>query len=209
MVAHDDGRIAPIDALALLQAEHAQQRLLFAQCLRLCSLDDLELRSAALVDDLCSALRIHATIEAELFYPALRAAGLDCAACDEADLAHDELQALIERLEVLYPGDAHFSATLAVLAEETAAHVAYEEGRLFALARRGALDLQGLAQQLAQRRAQLEFDAGAMPRTLATNHSAEAGTDQQQDQHPHPDQPPGHDAAPQRSGRRGPPRAPD
>jgi hemerythrin-like domain-containing protein len=171
------------DALALLRADHEQLRLLFARCEDLRGLEDAEERLAELVDDLCDALIVHTMIEEELFYPTLRAASGDDELFDDAELEHAGARELISQLEVMYPGDEHFEATLAVLADEVAHHIAQEETEMFALARTAGVDLSALGQRLALRQAQLEEDMSAPPAPF--------------------------DAAMPHDGRRTPPRAPD
>jgi hypothetical protein len=173
----------PPDALALLRADHQQLRLLFARCEDLCGLDDAQESLAELVDDLCDALIVHTMLEEELFYPALRAATGDDELFDDAELEHAGARELVSQLEVMYPGDEHFEATLAVLADEVAHHIAQEEGEMFELARTAGVDLHALGQRLALRQAQLDDDMSAPPTAF--------------------------DAAAPHDGRRTPPRAPD
>jgi iron-sulfur cluster repair protein YtfE (RIC family) len=173
----------PPDALAFLRVEHEQLRRLFARCEDLRGLEDAEERLAELVDDLCDALIVHTMIEEELFYPALREASGDDELFDDAELEHAGARELVSQLEVMYPGDEHFDATLAVLADEVAHHIAQEESEMFALARTAGVDLSALGQRLALRQAQLEEDMSAPPMAF--------------------------DAAMPHDGRRTPPRAPD
>lgn len=182
-----NGKDGPADALALLRAEHEQVRLLFAQYEGLRGLEDAEEMMAELVDDLCDMLVIHTMLEEELFYPALRAATGDDELFDDAELDHAGARELISQLEVMYPGDEHFDATLAVLAEEIAHHVAQEESEMFEAARASNLDLAALGQRMALRRAQLDEDLSAPPAFDAAFDAAAV---------PH-------------DGRRTPPRAPD
>ena len=153
----------PPDALALLRADHAQLRLLFARCEDLRGLEDTEETLAELVDDLCDALIVHTMIEEELFYPALREASGDDELFDDAELEHAGVRELVSQLEVMYPGDEHFEATLAVLADEVAHHIEQEESEMFALARTTGVDLAALGRRLALRQAQLEEDMSAPP----------------------------------------------
>ena len=173
----------PPDALAFLRADHAQLRLLFARCDDLRGLEDAEEKLAELIDDLCDALVVHTMIEEELFYPALRTSSGDDELFDDAELEHAGVRELISQLEVMYPGDEHFEATLAVLADEVAHHIEQEENEMFALARTAGVDLSALGRRLALRKAQLEEDMSAPPTAL--------------------------DAAMPHDGRRTPPRAPD
>jgi hypothetical protein len=77
---------------------------------------------------------------------------------DEADVEHAGARELISQLEVMYPGDDHFDATVVVLGEEVGHHIDKEEGEMFDAARHAGIDLERLAEQLAARREELEED---------------------------------------------------
>ena len=53
---------------------------------------------AAVVRNICGALEIHAQLEEDIFYPALRACGLDSAALSRSADEHAEMRRLIERV---------------------------------------------------------------------------------------------------------------
>lgn len=53
---------------------------------------------AALVRSICAALEIHAQLEEEIFYPALRACGLDSPVLAKSGPEHEEMRRLIERV---------------------------------------------------------------------------------------------------------------
>lgn len=151
---------APPDALALLLRDHQRVRLLFGELDSLRDIEDEDERKAELVDDICYELTVHSMLEEEIVYPALRAAMshdpmLD-EMLDEAEQDHAGTRELISQLEVMYPGDEHFEATIAVLAEEVGHHVAMEESEMFDAARASSLDLVQLARALAARRAELD-----------------------------------------------------
>ncbi|QNA91024.1 hemerythrin domain-containing protein [Massilia sp. Dwa41.01b] len=148
----------PADALTLLRADHERIRQLFGAFARLRGMDDEDERKAGLIDELCAELITHGLLEEEIFYPALRAASGDDEMVDEADIEHAGVRELVAQLEVMYPGDEHFEATVAVLAEEVEHHVAREEGEMFEAARAAGLDLDRLGHKLAERRRQLEED---------------------------------------------------
>ena len=151
---------APPDALALLQRDHQRVRLLFGELDSLRDIEDEDERKAELVDDICYELTMHSMLEEEIVYPALRAAmshdHLLDEMLDEAEQDHAGTRELISQLEVMYPGDEHFEATIAVLAEEVGHHVAMEESEMFDAARASSLDLVQLARALAARRAELD-----------------------------------------------------
>lgn len=154
------------DALELLRAEHARIRSLFRDFDNLADDDDDGMRRAELVDDICYELTVHAMIEEEIFYPAVRAAGEEPDLMDQADMEHAGARELISQLEIMYPGDDHFNATVAVLGEEIAHHINMEEGVMFAAARAAGIDLHHIGSQLAARREALEEDLTAPPATM-------------------------------------------
>lgn len=155
----------PADAIKLLQLDHERVRFLFGELDSLRGIEDEEERMAELVDDICYELTVHSMLEEEIFYPALRAALGDDEMLDEAELDHAGARELITQLEVMYPGDEHFDATVAVLAEEVEHHVAKEESEMFEAARACSLDLVQLAHKLAARRAELD-DISTPPDTV-------------------------------------------
>ncbi len=53
---------------------------------------------AAVVRSICAALEIHAQLEEEIFYPALRACGLDSPVLAKSEPEHAEMRRLIERV---------------------------------------------------------------------------------------------------------------
>jgi hypothetical protein len=150
----------PGGILAQLRADHAHVRALFHAFAMLDP--DEEAERERLVDELCDALFLHATLEDELFYPALRAL-VDDSLLEDAALEHDSTRELILQLETLFPGDDYFDATVAVLAEEVAHHVAREETLLFPALARAGVDDALLGERLRTRRLQLEADLAAPP----------------------------------------------
>lgn len=171
------------DALDLLKADHDKVKDLFLEFESLKGNDDEDERKSELVDEICYELTLHTMIEEELFYPSLRAATDDTDMLDEADIEHAGARELISQLEVMYPGDDHFDATVTVLGEEVAHHIDKEETDMFAAARASGIDLSELGGQLAARKEALDEDLTAPPPTIDA-------------------------MAPQSGGRR-PPRAPD
>lgn len=159
------GARAP-DALALLKADHDTVRDLFLAFEQLKDTHDMDERKAELVDDICYALTLHTMIEEEIVYPALRDATGAGALLDEADIEHAGARELIGQLELMYPGDDHFDATVTVLGEEVVHHIGKEENAVFAAARASGIDLDALGARLSARRAQLDDDLSAPPQTM-------------------------------------------
>ena len=152
------------DALALLKADHDKVKRLFREFDDLLGQDEDE-RKSELVDEICYELTVHSMLEEEIFYPLVRAAIDDDELMDEADLEHAGARQLISQLEVMYPGDDFFNATVAVLGEEIAAHIAREESAIFDAARDAGIDLDGIGDQLWSRKEELDDDLSSPPRT--------------------------------------------
>jgi hemerythrin superfamily protein len=111
----------------------------------------------ALADTICLALEIHAQLEEELFYPALRGVVGDSNVLDKSVPEHNEMRRLIERLRGLEPSDAEFERTLMELMRDVMHHVADEETVLLPDAERvlGSERMGELGAQMTKRRLQL------------------------------------------------------
>jgi hemerythrin superfamily protein len=142
------------DALTLLKADHRQVSQWFAQFKKTAS----EPRQNALARDICHALRLHALIEEEIFYPAFLLATGDQDIHHEAEVEHQAAKELIAEIEKLSPRDDYFKAKINVLGEMIKHHVKEEEkpGGMFAEARKAKMDLIALGARLAERKSQLE-----------------------------------------------------
>jgi hemerythrin superfamily protein len=153
-------------ALELLRADHQRVFKLFSEFNSLKGIDDEDDRKAELVDEICYELTLHTMLEEEIFYPVLRSAINDDDLMDEADVEHAGARELISQLEVMYPGDDHFDATVSVLGEEVGHHIEKEEGEMFEAARRAGIDFERLGEQLAARREELEEDLSSPAGTI-------------------------------------------
>jgi hemerythrin superfamily protein len=152
------------DAIALLKADHRQVEEWFAQFEK--ARDDN--RKQTLATNICDALKVHTTIEEEIFYPAFLEATDDMDMHHEAEVEHNGAKRLIAEIEASSPDDDYFDAKVTVLREMIKHHVKEEEqpGGMFAEARKSDMDLEELGEQLAARKAELEGaddDEGDMP----------------------------------------------
>ncbi len=154
------------DALDLLAQDHAKVRGLFHEFEQLKGIEEQDERKAELADEICYELTVHATLEEEIFYPAVRSLIDNDELIDECEVEHAGARDLISQLEVMYPGDDHYDATVAVLAEEVARHIDKEEGIIFPAARKAKLDMQRIGEQLQARKEQLEEDLASPPSTI-------------------------------------------
>lgn len=111
----------------------------------------------ALVKSACLALEIHAQLEEELFYPALRELDPDGEVIRKSVPEHDEMRRLIAQLRVMEPTDAGFDDTFMELMRDVLHHVADEETVLLPAAERllGHERLSDLGARMTKRRFEL------------------------------------------------------
>jgi len=144
------------DACDLLDADHKAVKALFKEY---ASLTESRSRSTAkkrqLADQICKELTVHATIEEEIFYPAVRKAIKDNALLNEATVEHASAKELIAQIKGMDPADDMFDAKVTVLGEYIDHHVKEERTEMFTKARATKLDLASLAEQLKQRKSEL------------------------------------------------------
>lgn len=116
--------------------------------------DSSPARKRAIAGMICTSLDIHATIEEEIFYPAMRAAG--SLLIDELEPEHQEMRNLIAALSELEPGEPQYDLTFMELMKEVIHHVADEETTLLTYAESVLGDRVGeLGARMMARRAQL------------------------------------------------------
>jgi len=141
-------------ALTLLKADHAEVKGLFKEFEKLKKAGDADGKEQ-IVHAACKALAIHAQIEEEIFYPALRNAGVRDDPLDEADVEHSHIKELVAELEDADVSDEFFDARVKVLSEYVEHHVKEEESTLFSAARKADVDLASLGQELEAKKAAL------------------------------------------------------
>ncbi|MGN5478916.1 hemerythrin domain-containing protein [Cupriavidus basilensis] len=147
-------------ALALLLDDHRAVKKLFKQFQD--AKDDADKESIA--EETCLQLTIHAQIEEEIFYPALRGVSdkLDDM-LDEAKVEHGVAKDLIA--EIGSGEKDMLEARYTVLSEYVGHHVEEEENELFPAVIKAKVDLRDVAQQLESRKSELlgEQAAAAQP----------------------------------------------
>ena len=120
-----------------------------------------------LARQICMELKIHAMLEEEIFYPALRGK-IEDDDLDEALVEHDGAKVLINEIEAGGAGDDFYDAKVKVLQEQIEHHVKEEErqqGNIFTQARKADVDLDALGEQMAARKAELmaQAESGGLP----------------------------------------------
>src|SRR6478735_9172010 len=114
------------DAIAFLRADHDKIEDLFSAFdeIRYGRADDDKKR---IVGDLCREIRLHAAIEEELFYPAVRAEIADDDLMNEARVEHEGVGRLVSELQGMEPSDEMLNAKMHVLDAYVTHHVREEE----------------------------------------------------------------------------------
>ncbi len=142
------------DAIELLTADHKEVKQLFAQFKKVKE-DGSDEDKSAIVERVCNALKIHAQIEEEIFYPAVRKAIEDADLMDEALVEHAGAKDLIAQLEGMDSEDDLYDAKVTVLGEQIDHHVKEEEGKMFPQAKKAKVDTVQLGAKMMKRKAAL------------------------------------------------------
>ena len=151
----EDDQLVEQDAVSLLSSDHAEVKQMFEEYRQLVQDSAGDDRRGELAGQICSALTVHAEIEEDIFYPALRESLEDDLALDQAEVEHDIARGLIEQIESMEPDDALFDARVLVLAEYVEHHVQEEENEIFPQAEKSGIDLDELGAELAERKHEL------------------------------------------------------
>lgn len=138
------------DAIALLKADHRKVEELFASF----EAAKGDGRKKALAEQICMELTVHTKIEEDVFYPACEGA-VEEDLLKEAYVEHDGAKVLIAEIEAGGPDDEFYEAKVKVLSEMIEHHVEEEEKEYFPACRKAGMDLEGLGQQMAQRKEEL------------------------------------------------------
>jgi hemerythrin superfamily protein len=146
------------DACDLLDADHRNVKKMFKEYEELTG---SRARSAAqkkmeLARQICHELTVHAQIEEEIFYPALREVLKEADLLNEATVEHQSAKDLIAQIEGMGEADEMFDAKVKVLGEYIDHHVKEEKNEIFPKARAARkLDLMAMREQLETRKEEL------------------------------------------------------
>lgn len=128
------------DALAMLIDDHAEIKNIFKRFKVLTGLEGTDEEKARLARQACNALKIHALIEEEIFYPAVRDAIDHDDLMDEAIIEHVGVNDLVEQIEAMRPNEPLYDAKVIVLGEQIERHFRDEEYEMFPMARQANVD---------------------------------------------------------------------
>ncbi len=158
MARSNDGatRSQPL-ALELLMSDHRKVEQLFARYER--EKDGDEDTKRELCERICNALKIHAQVEEELFYPWAREQLDEEELVEEALVEHQSAKDLIAQIEAAGQMDESLDAKVRVLGEYIRHHVREEENEMFSKLS-GQEELDELGQELAARKTELMEEMG-------------------------------------------------
>ena len=137
-------------AISILKNDHDRVKKLFDE------FEDAKGRPARekIIREAILELKIHALLEEEIFYPAVRAhVGPDL--MNEADEEHHVAKVLIAELDAGRGDQGHRDAKFTVLGESIRHHIKDEENEVFPKAKSTNLDFEALGEKMLQRKKQL------------------------------------------------------
>ena len=144
------------DAVKLLTDDHKKVKKLFKDFEKLTDGNGSTKEKSAIVQEICMELTVHAKVEEEIFYPAVRESIDDEDLMDEADVEHAGAKSLIAQLETMKPGDDHYDAKVTVLGEYIDHHVKEEQDEMFPKAKRAKVDMAELGERILRRKQELQ-----------------------------------------------------
>lgn len=139
------------DATTLLRADHKLVSDLFEQYEKARSSS----KKKDLVARICTELSVHAQVEEEIFYPAVKDALNDDELVPEATVEHAGMKNLIAQVEGEDPDGEMFDAKVKVLSEYVKHHVKEEQNEIFPKAKSTKLDMRDLGAQITSRKEEL------------------------------------------------------
>jgi hypothetical protein len=140
-------------AISILMKDHDTVKKLFDRFEKSESAAEKE----KIIADALIELKIHAVIEEDIFYPAVRKhVGKDL--MNEADEEHHVARVLIAELDRDGRGNDHRDAKFTVLGESVRHHIKEEEGEMLPKAKAVDIDFDALGQQMVERKKQLKRD---------------------------------------------------
>ena len=144
------------NAVSILRADHKLVNELFEQFESTRS----SAKKQKIVQQICTELTIHAMVEEEIFYPAVKQALKDDELIPEAIVEHDTLKALIAQVEGVEPDGEMYDAKVKVMGEYVKHHVKEEQNEMFPKAQKTRLDMDELGAMILQRKEELMAELG-------------------------------------------------
>jgi len=150
------------DAIDLLDADHLAVHGLLQSYRELVRTAAPALQRRALAEEICMELTIHARLEEELFYPAVREALGDEDLADEPEDQHGTQRELVAQILASSPDDERYDSKVEALDRYVEQHVRSEREHVFNRALAARIDLQSLGRRIAVRKEELRAVSEAL-----------------------------------------------
>jgi hemerythrin superfamily protein len=154
----NETRAESMNAFDLLEQDHREVEEWFDEYDEIEDDDD---RKSELAEKISLALKVHAQMEEEIFYPRAREATKDKDLLDEAVVEHATVKSLIAEIEAMEVGDDLYDAKIRVLGEMVKQHIKEEEDELFPEVQSAKVDINALGKELAKRKEELMSEMAA------------------------------------------------
>ncbi len=138
-------------AISILMKDHDRVKNLFDRFEK----SESPAEKEKIIGEAVTELKIHATIDEEIFYPAVRKL-VDKDLMNEADEEHHVARVLVAELDRNGRRDDHRDAKFTVLAESVRHHIKEEEGEMLPKAKGLEIDFEALGQQMLARKKDLQ-----------------------------------------------------
>ncbi|HET9596299.1 MAG TPA: hemerythrin domain-containing protein, partial [Anaeromyxobacteraceae bacterium] len=141
-----------MDAIQLIERDHREVERLFGAFDRAARAGDVR-EQARLAREITRELSVHAAIEEQVLYPALRRAGVEAERLDALE-DHHAVKVLLSELDALGPRAERFAPKVRLVARSVRRHVEEEESELLPRLRQalGDDELRSMGEELARAR---------------------------------------------------------
>lgn len=140
------------DALEILLKDHKELKNMFEEFRNY----GMKTGKGALVEDICTELENHATIEEEIFYPAVRKEVDEVGSMiDQSIIEHANVKEMVSEIQDMSEDDEGYDEKVEQVITDTLYHVASEEEDLFPLVRKSKINLEELGERMRERKEEL------------------------------------------------------
>ena len=129
-----------------------------------------------LAENAMAELEVHAALEEEIFYPAVKRSIDDGSMVQEALEEHQTVKQLISELQGMEEADEEFESQFSQLIENVQHHVEEEENEMLPKVEESDMDLNSLGEQMAQRKQQMQNGGRATKKSNARSSRKSAGS---------------------------------